>query len=198
MTGLPGGQVDPAVEDRLVGAGRLAIDVAPLVERQGELDGRVAGELAVGVAVAAVDRQQGPVLIVPAQPDVADAAVDLGLDIDGEHGLAGLGPLVGDPEPLDVLAGRLLAARVLRQDIAHRHEVGDQDADRPVPPGQLGGQQVGDARVVLERLPGGRSVNQSSRRPTARPPTIARKCERLCGRSPSLGRTLECSPTVGK
>ncbi len=43
-----------------------------------------------------------------------------------------------------------------------------------------------------------RSVNQSSRLPMARPPMIARKCERLCGLSPSRGRTYECSPTVGK
>ena len=79
-----GGQVELAEQDRLVGAGRLALDLAPVVEGDGELDGRVAGELAVDVAVAAVDRQEGPVLVVPAQAGLADPAVDLGLDVDAE------------------------------------------------------------------------------------------------------------------
>ena len=82
---LAGRQVEPAEQDRLVRAGRLAVDVAPAVERDGELDGRVAGELAVDVAVAAVGRQQGPVAVVPAQAGLADPAVDLGLDVHAEE-----------------------------------------------------------------------------------------------------------------
>ena len=97
VTGSPGRQVEPAEQDRLVSAGRLAVDVAPAVERDGELDGRVARELAVDVAVAAVGRQQGPVAVVPAQARLADPAVDLGLDVDAEEGPARLGPLVDRP-----------------------------------------------------------------------------------------------------
>ena len=41
-----------------------------------------------------------------------------------------------------------------RQAIAHRGEVGDQDLDRPVPPGQLGRQEVGRSLVLLIRVPG--------------------------------------------
>ena len=47
-----GGQLDRAEQDRLIGAGRLALDVSPAVEGQGELDRRVASQLAVGVDVA--------------------------------------------------------------------------------------------------------------------------------------------------
>ena len=91
MTGLAGRQVEPAEQDRLVRAGRLAVDVAAAVERDGELDGGVARELAVGVGVAAVGRQQRPVAVVPAQPGLADAAVDLGLDVHAEEGPPRLG-----------------------------------------------------------------------------------------------------------
>ena len=40
-----GGQVERAEQDRLIGAGRLAFDLAAVVERQGKLDRRVAGQL---------------------------------------------------------------------------------------------------------------------------------------------------------
>ena len=101
-----GRQLDRPEENRLVGAGRLALDVALAVERQGELDRRIAGQLAIGMDMAAIDRQQRPVDVVPAQADVADAAVDLGLHVDAENRLPRLGSLVPDQEPLDVLAGR--------------------------------------------------------------------------------------------
>ena len=70
-------------------------------------------------------------------------------------GMPRLGSLVLDQEPLDVLAGRLFPARVQGQAIAHRGEVGDQDLDRPVPPGQLGRQEVGRPLVLLIGVPGG-------------------------------------------
>ncbi len=102
----PRGEGQLAEEDGLVRAGRLALDVAAVVEGQGELDGGVARELPVHVAVAAVDRQEGPVLVAPAQAGLADPAVDLGLDVDSEDRLGRLGPVVDDPEPLEVLPGR--------------------------------------------------------------------------------------------
>ena len=113
--GGSGGQIDPPVQDRLIRSGRLAINVAPRVKRQGELDRRIAGEFAIGMAVPAVDRQQGADLVVPAQTDVADAAIDLSLHIDGDHGGARLAPLVGDPKPLDVLARGSFAPLVFRE-----------------------------------------------------------------------------------
>ena len=146
-------QVEPAEQKRFVRAGRLAMDVAPPVERHGELDGRVARQLAVGVAVAAVGRQQGPVAVVPAQAGVADAAVDLGLDIHAEEGAPGLAPLVDHPEPLDVLARRESPAGRAGERVAHGDEIGGQNPDRTVPPAQLGHQEVRRPLVVLKRLP---------------------------------------------
>ena len=69
--------------------------------------------------------------------------------------MPGLGPLVLDQEPLDVLAGRFFPARVQGQTIAERGEVGDHDLDRPVPPGQLRRQEVGRALILLIGVPGG-------------------------------------------
>ena len=83
-----GRQLDRAEQDRLVGPGRLALDVALAVQREGELDRRVARQLAIGVTVAAIDRQERLVDVVPAQPDVADPAVDLGLNVDAENRLS--------------------------------------------------------------------------------------------------------------
>ena len=82
-----GGQLDRPKEDRLVGAGRFTLDVAPAVKCQGELDRCIPGQLAIGMDVAAIDRQQRPVDVVPAQADVADTAVDLRLHIDAENRL---------------------------------------------------------------------------------------------------------------
>ncbi len=151
---LAGGQVELAEQDRLVGAGRLALDLAPVVERDGELDGGVAGELAVDVAVPSVDRQEGPVLVVPAQAGLADPAVDLGLDVDPEDGPGGLGAVVDDAEPLDVLARGLGPAGGPGQAVPLGDEVGGQDPDRPVPPAELGHQEVRGPLVMLERPPG--------------------------------------------
>ena len=166
---------------------------AAVVQGQGELDGRVAGQLAVGVAVAAVGRQQGPVAVVPAQARLADAAVDLGLDVDAEECAARLGPLVADAEPLEVLARRLGPPDGAGQQVrAHRDEVGGQDPDRPVPPASArspaGWSPPGSAGTTSQES---RSVNQSSRRPTARPPTIARKWR------PALGLVPLGGPDVG-
>ncbi len=111
-------------------------------------------QLAIGMDVPAVDRQERPVDVVPAQAHVAHAAVDFGLHVDGENRAPGFGSLVLDQEPLDVLAGRLFAARVRGQAVAHRGEVGDHDLDRPVPPGQLGRQEVGRSLILLVRVPG--------------------------------------------
>ena len=88
-----GGKLDGTEEYRLVGAGRLALDVSPAVERQCELDRRIAGQLAVGVDMAAVDRQQRPIDVVPAQAHVTHAAIDFGLHVDREDRASGLGCL---------------------------------------------------------------------------------------------------------
>ena len=149
-----GGQLDGTKEDRLVGAGRLALDVSLAVQRQRELDRRIAGQLAIGMDVAAVDRQERPVGVVPAQPHVTHAAVDFGLHVDRENRPPRLGPFILDQEALDVLARRLFAARVQRQTIAERGEVGDHDLDRPVPPGQLRRQEVGRSLILLIGVPG--------------------------------------------
>ena len=150
-----GGELDRTKENRLVGAGRLALDVALAVQRQCELDRRIASQLAIGMDMAAVDRQQRPVDVVPAQAHVAHAAIDFGLHVDRENRTPRLGPVVLDQEALDVLAGRLFAARVQRQAIADGGEVGDHDLDRPVPPGQLRRQEVGRSLVLLVGVPGG-------------------------------------------
>ena len=142
-------------EDRLVRAGRLAIDVAAgsSASANSTVASRASLRLEWPWPRLIASRARSPSCQL--SPRSPTPAVDLGLDVDGEHRLSQLGPFVRDPEPLDVLARRFLLPGVPGQAIAHRHEIGDQDPDRPVPPGQLGRQQVGDARVVLERLPGG-------------------------------------------
>ena len=52
------------------------------------------------------------------KPDVAHAAVDLGLHVHRENRLRRLGSFVLDQEPLDVLAGRFFPAGIQRQAIA--------------------------------------------------------------------------------
>ena len=151
--GLRGGQVEPSEQDRRIRPGRLAVDPAPAVERDGELDRRVAGELPIGVAMAAIADQERPVAVVPAQPRLADPAVDLGLDVDAEQGPSRLGSVVLDAESLDVLARRLGPAGRRGETVAHGDHVGDEDPDRSAPPGQLGHEQVGRAQVMLEWLP---------------------------------------------
>ena len=61
VTGLPGGS--SSQRKRIASFGPVGSHwTSPaIVEREGELDGRVARQLAVGVAVAAIDRQQRPV-----------------------------------------------------------------------------------------------------------------------------------------
>ncbi len=70
------------------GPGRLAFHHAAVIERQSELDRRVASQLLVGMGMAAVDRPDRSVAVVPAKPDVADAAVDFGMHVNGEDGPA--------------------------------------------------------------------------------------------------------------
>ena len=198
--GGPGsaGMVELPEQDRVIGAGRLALDLAPVVERDGELDGGVAGELAVDVGVAPVDRQEGPVLVVPAQAGLADPAVDLGLDVDAEDRLDRLGAVVDDPEPLDILAGGLGPAGRPGEARALGDEVGGgpgsahaarsaRSSGGSWPPGSAGRPPRPAARRTSRA--GGRA---------ARPATIDRKCDRLWGSSPSAGRTSEWRPTVGK
>jgi hypothetical protein len=91
---------------------------------------------------------------VPAQAHVADPAVDLGLHVRRKYGLTRLCAVILDHESLEVLARRAFLARVARQAITHRREVGDQDLDRPVPPPELGGEDIGRAQVLLVWLPG--------------------------------------------
>ncbi len=149
-----GGYEHRAEQDRFIGPGRLAFDFAPVVERQRKLDRRIAGELLVGMRMAAVDRPDRPVAVVPAKPHVADAAVDFGMHINRENGPARLGPLVLDRESLDVLARRFFAAGVGGKAIADHRHVGDHHVDRPAPPRELGRQQVRDAQVLLIGFPG--------------------------------------------
>ena len=59
---------------------RLAI-----VEGEGELDRRVPRQLAVGMAVAAIARQQRAVRVDPTQAGFADAAVDFRQGVDREN-----------------------------------------------------------------------------------------------------------------
>ena len=100
-----GGQLERPEQDRLVRAGRLAFDFAAIVERQRKLDRCIARQLLGGVRMAAVDRQDRPVAVVPAKTDIAHAAVDLGLHVNREDRPGKLSaPVVLDPEPLDVLA----------------------------------------------------------------------------------------------
>ena len=198
VTVCRGGELDGAEEDRLIGARGLALDVAAIVEGQGELDGRITRQLAIGVAVPAVDRQQGLVDLVPTQPDIADPAVDLRLHVDAEDGRPRLVALVLDEEPLEVLAGRLLAARVERQAVAHGDEVRLEHLDRPVPPAQLGGQQVGRTLILLEAIPGralGEPLQALADGQSADDRPEMRAAVRVIA---FARRTYEWSPTVGK
>ena len=107
-----GGELNGTKEYRLVGTGRLALDISPAVERQCKLNRRIPRQLAVGVDMAAVDRQQRPIDVVPAQAHVPHSAVHFGLHVNGEDCATGLVAFVLDQETLDVLAARLFQAHV--------------------------------------------------------------------------------------
>jgi hypothetical protein len=122
---------------------------------------------------------------------LADPAVDLALDEDAEEGVQVVGPVVDDPEPLEILARRVGARRPSWGGSLPSPRGRYEDADRASPPGQLGDEDVRRPLVALERLPAeplGEPVESVADR---QPPTMARKCDRLWGRSPCAGRMSE-------